>query len=85
MGNAIKINSDRLSILLSLRDNGWMRPKDLGASDGSRHSQHLARLCTDNLVKRKNKGLGQRRGSYLYKITKAGEAVADTICAEGYP
>jgi predicted transcriptional regulator len=62
---------------LAWAQSNWLRPMDLGGTDASAHSRRLRRLVSMGLVERKRRdsimnNLGSRRGSYVYRITKAG-------------
>lgn len=63
-------------VLESLRGHGdrWLRPMDLGAGDGSRHSAVLAQLERKGLVEsRQRSGLTGERGSKIYRLTPTGQ------------
>ena len=63
----------------------WLRPMDLGGTDGSHHSVTLQRLTRRGLVERRRREvppvadlveLAERRGSWEYRATDAGRALA---------
>lgn len=60
---------------------GWVRPMDIGGTNGSHHAQTLARLCRKGLAKRRPRPTlmnvlihPKRPRSYRYRITRAGRA-----------
>jgi hypothetical protein len=64
------------------RERQWLRPMDIGARDASHHSATMKRLAAKGLLDREPRNtltnvyqLGSR-GSYVYRITKAGLAAA---------
>ncbi len=63
----------------------WAKPMDVGGRDGSHHSYTLAKLARREppLVERRQRGMfaqsdqrGFLRGSWEYRITERGKAVA---------
>jgi hypothetical protein len=63
--------------ILGCLDNEWVRPMDIGGSDGSRHSHVLAGLVKMGLVERKLRGgsIAGIRGSYVYRLATAMRSV----------
>lgn len=66
-------------VLAYLRRGEWLRPMDIGGTDGSHHSRTLAKLVKRGLVERRKRNtitnviLNGHRGSYVYRITDQGE------------
>ena len=59
---------------LAIDDGGWVRPMDVGATDGSHHGMTLRALVKKGLAERKLRGslLNQIRGTELYeRLAKA--------------
>lgn len=54
-----------------LDDELWLRPMDMGATDGSHHSRTLRQLVDKGLADRKSPG---GRSGCRYRRTKAGRA-----------
>lgn len=55
----------------------WVRPLDIGGRNKSYHSATLAQLETKGLVESKQRsGYRYRRGSKVYRLTDAGQPVA---------
>ena len=75
------MNEQQREVLGELRGGEWLRPMDVGGTDGSHHSRTLARLVKAGLAERKKRGtltntlFNGRRGSYRYRITEVGESV----------
>ena len=73
------MNEQEREVLGELRGGDWVRPMDVGGTDGSHHSRTLARLSEQGLAERRKRNtltnvvVGGRRGSYVYRITEAGE------------
>lgn len=59
----------------------WQRPMDMGARDGTHHSAVLKALVRKGLVERKQRGGGSfyARGSYVYRLTEAGEQALKVV------
>lgn len=67
--------TDRQIDMLGYVERAWLRPMDMGGRDGSDHSSILAALVNKGLVERRQRGgMMAARGSYVYRITPAGEA-----------
>lgn len=62
-------------VVLSMEGHKWVRPMDIGGSDGSHHSATLKRLIRRGIVERKKRGTITNvlmvgiRGSYVYRLT----------------
>lgn len=82
-----------LEILCGLSAGGWLRPLDLGGTDGSHHSATLTKLARKGMAQFKQRGAinppagenGRRqgifgRGSLVYRITDVGRAVYAEHC-----
>lgn len=73
------MNEQDVEVLRELRDGEWLRPMDVGGSDGSHHSRTLSRLVGRGLAERQKRNTitnvlrNGRRGSYVYRITDAGK------------
>ena len=74
------MNEQEREVLGQLRGGEWLRPMDVGGTDGSHHNRTLARLIKRGFAERKRRGtltntlVNGPRGSYRYRITEAGES-----------
>jgi hypothetical protein len=86
----ISLKEEELQILRTLKfykdgDYGYVRPMDVGGTNGSLHSRILARLCKHGLVERRRRNTicnvfcNSSRGSYMYAITDAGVSAIDSV------
>lgn len=65
-------------VLLSLHDDEWLRPLDIGGSDRSHHSRTCAQLVRKGLAEEQRGGdspRGTARHGFRYRRTAAGRAV----------
>ena len=78
-----KVTNRQRGILETLNDqDDWLRPMDIGGSDGSHHSSTLRQLWKKGLVQRRPRGTllnwlnhtsENHAHSFEYKITTEGE------------
>ena len=74
MGMTRKPLTERdVDVLSRLSENEWATPYQIGASDGSHHTQTLRKLIRHGLVERHERG-GVTRSSYTYRLTPDGAA-----------
>lgn len=64
------------------RENGGARPMDLGAWNGSHHSNTLNKLIRRGWVSRKHRSAPGSRSSYRYSLTELGQTVAAELIAK---
>lgn len=73
------LTDDQREVLdgLTVLGDGWWRPMDFGASDGSHHSGTATRLIAKGWVERSDHlggSLAGRRKTWRYRITHAGRS-----------
>lgn len=69
-----------LGVLRSLDDKLWLRPMDVGGTDGSHHSATLKRLVQQGLAAERRGGnyaRGTARHGFRYRRTAAGRAALE--------
>lgn len=66
-------------VLLNMAHGDWVRPMDVGGSDGSHHSYTLRKLADMGLVEQDVRGGRQIRKAYKYRLTEKGKTVLDRV------
>lgn len=74
LGRTSKIHERRRELLGWLKDDVWQRPMDLGAWNGSYHSNDLRYLVDRGFAEKKNRSAWVSRPAWLYRRTPTGKA-----------
>lgn len=73
----MKLTDRQRELLVHLDDELWLRPMDVGGTDGSHHSRTLAQLARKGLAEESRGGdsaRGTARHGYRFRRTPAGRA-----------
>ena len=72
LGRKDDVHRRRIGILAMLADF-WKTPYDIGGHYSSHHSRDLLYLTNMGLAEKRRGYAGVSSGSYMYRITKAGQ------------